>query len=141
MPDLLNDASNALTRTPLFRGKATALTVAKIRHIETIADTSTRVFTPTKFVVGTYPGRCIVDCLGHDLVVKKFNDAIPGLYALLVARTRLFDDEVVKAVSNGATQLVILGAGFDMRGIGWRSAACRPSRSTSRSCRTTRRRG
>ena len=63
-----------------------------------------------------YPGSCIVDCLGHDLVVKKFNDAIPGLYALLVARTRLFDDEVVKAVSNGATQLVILGAGYCMRG-------------------------
>ena len=108
---LLNDASDALTRTPLFRGKATALTVAKIRHIETIADTSTRVFSD-EFASSMYPGACIVDCLGHDLVVKKFNDAIPGLYALLVARTRLFDDEVVKAVSNGATQLVILGAGY-----------------------------
>ena len=96
------------SRTPLFRGKATALTVAKIRHIETIADINA-VFT-TRAPAGD-PGRCIADRLGHDLVVKKFNDAIPGLYAPLVARTRLFDDEV-KAVSNGATQLVILGAGY-----------------------------
>jgi methyltransferase (TIGR00027 family) len=38
-----------------------------------------------------------------------------GLTLMMIIRTRFIDERLVNAVSNGATQVVILGAGFDSR--------------------------
>lgn len=43
------------------------------------------------------------------------NPAIVGLAWLLLVRTRFMDEALLRAVENGATQIVILGAGFDTR--------------------------
>src|SRR5262245_32120898 len=39
----------------------------------------------------------------------------PGARTSAIARTRLFDDAVLRAVREGVRQLVLLGAGFDSR--------------------------
>jgi methyltransferase (TIGR00027 family) len=47
---------------------------------------------------------------------EALNDPdIFGFVWLMLVRTRFIDDMLVRAIGNGATQLVILGAGFDSR--------------------------
>src|SRR5204862_3854394 len=51
---------------------------------------------------------------------RDFHDAIhdPDIFGfawLMLVRTRFIDELMERAVRNGATQLVILGAGFDTR--------------------------
>jgi methyltransferase (TIGR00027 family) len=43
----------------------------------------------------------------------------------LRARTRFFDEEVLRAIAAGVTQVVILGAGYDDRALRFRSAGVR----------------
>ena len=51
--------------------------------------------------------------LALGVMVRRF----PGAYGLIYARGRVFDRVVRDDVSAGAEQVVILGAGFDTRGI------------------------
>jgi methyltransferase (TIGR00027 family) len=50
------------------------------------------------------------------------NPEIAGLVRLMMARTRFFDDSLLRAVHAGARQVVILGAGFDSRAYRFREA-------------------
>jgi len=53
--------------------------------------------------------------LKQDYQEASQNYAIAGLAWMMLIRTRFIDDALVRAVQNGATQVVILGAGFDTR--------------------------
>jgi methyltransferase (TIGR00027 family) len=53
----------------------------------------------------------------RQLVLRALQKKMPGAYGLVYARTRVFDRVIRDAVSAGADQLVIIGAGLDTRGI------------------------
>jgi len=53
--------------------------------------------------------------LRQDYAEASQNYAIVGLAWMMLLRTRFIDDALVRAVQNGVTQVVILGAGFDTR--------------------------
>jgi len=53
--------------------------------------------------------------LKQDYDEASQNYAIAGLAWMMLIRTRFIDDALVRAVQNGATQVVLLGAGFDTR--------------------------
>jgi len=53
--------------------------------------------------------------LKQDYQEANQNYAIVGLAWMMLIRTRFIDDALGRAVHNGATQIVILGAGFDTR--------------------------
>jgi methyltransferase (TIGR00027 family) len=48
-----------------------------------------------------------------------------GFIAFLVARTTFFDDAVLRAIDRGADQVVIVGAGYDLRSARFRSPGVR----------------
>ena len=48
------------------------------------------------------------------------NPAIVMFAGLMILRTRFIDDALKRAIENGATQIVILGAGFDSRAYRFR---------------------
>ena len=55
-----------------------------------------------------------MEYMGAELIIKKFNEAMPGMYAMLAGRTRWLDDFVREAAGSGEfEQLIILGAGYD----------------------------
>jgi methyltransferase (TIGR00027 family) len=49
------------------------------------------------------------------IVPHVYNLMVPGLYWSHIARTRFFDNELVKALESGTAQYVVLGAGLDSR--------------------------
>src|SRR4051812_17088404 len=49
-----------------------------------------------------------------ERIIKK---KIPGALSSGIARTKYIDDLLQQAVTNGAQQVFILGAGFDTRGL------------------------
>src|SRR6185503_12351306 len=51
---------------------------------------------------------------------------MPGARTSAIARTRLIDDMLLKAVAGGAEQVVILGAGFDCRAYRLRALGSLP---------------
>lgn len=55
----------------------------------------------------------LVDARIREWVMK--NKITPGAYEFIIARTRFFDDAVLKAIDDGIPQLVLLGAGYDSR--------------------------
>lgn len=54
------------------------------------------------------------------LGIKRHNRFTPGGFAYVLARTAFFDQILVEAVNGGATQIVLLGAGYDTRGFRYR---------------------
>src|SRR5579872_4147356 len=57
----------------------------------------------------------IASALGEDYQQARRNPVVAGLSNFMLVRTRFIDDHLQAAIQNGATQLVILGAGFDTR--------------------------
>jgi methyltransferase (TIGR00027 family) len=57
----------------------------------------------------------IAPALQQDYRQARQNPVIAGLSNFMLVRTRFIDDRLHAAIRNGATQLVILGAGFDTR--------------------------
>ncbi len=53
----------------------------------------------------------------RDLVRWSMTRRVPGAYGFVYARTRVIDEHVRSAIADGATQLVIIGAGLDTRAI------------------------
>jgi methyltransferase (TIGR00027 family) len=53
--------------------------------------------------------------LDRDFQEAIYDPEIFGLAWLMLVRTRFIDEMMERAIRNGATQLVILGAGFDTR--------------------------
>src|SRR5262245_20182089 len=57
----------------------------------------------------------VAQALVEDYAKGRRNREVAGMSNLLLIRTRFIDDHLLKALKNGATQVVILGAGFDTR--------------------------
>jgi methyltransferase (TIGR00027 family) len=53
--------------------------------------------------------------IARRLIVRVIDRKWPGARTSAIARTRLVDDALRRAVAEGATQIVLLGAGFDSR--------------------------
>jgi len=66
--------------------------------------------------------RRLLDLVPHGLIKALLNLAAPGSYAFTVARTRHFDEALLSALRDGATQIVILGAGYDSRALRFQRA-------------------
>ena len=93
----------------------TAMGVAKQRLIETCMPEAERVVTDP-YAEYFVPGASVIKCMGGPCNVWLGDKILPGVHQLLIARTRHFDEEVMAAVMAGATQFVMLGAGYDARG-------------------------
>jgi methyltransferase (TIGR00027 family) len=64
------------------------------------------------FVTGNYAGLLR---LPHWLLRPLVEQITPGGYSFILARTRFFDEQLLRAVAGGAKQVVLLGAGYDTR--------------------------
>lgn len=53
----------------------------------------------------------------RDLVSRIIQNKIPGAFSSGIARTKYIDDLVQYSINNGVKQIIILGAGFDTRGL------------------------
>jgi methyltransferase (TIGR00027 family) len=51
----------------------------------------------------------------HKPMLKRFESSAPGAYGYCLARTRFMDEQLEEAISDGISQVVILGSGFDTR--------------------------
>ena len=98
----------------LFRKDGTAQGVAKQRLIESIAEPEKRVINDP-YADCFVRGANVIKCIGHSTNVWLAAKLVPGLHEHLIARTRAIDDLTKECAAAGATQLVILGAGYDMR--------------------------
>jgi methyltransferase (TIGR00027 family) len=57
----------------------------------------------------------VADALQEDYQRGRKNQEVAGMSNLLLIRTRFIDEHLQAALENGATQVVVLGAGFDTR--------------------------
>ena len=57
----------------------------------------------------------ISQALGEDYAKARQGGEVGGMSNLLLIRTRFIDDHLKSALAAGATQIVIMGAGFDTR--------------------------
>jgi methyltransferase (TIGR00027 family) len=60
-------------------------------------------------------GHPLENALAQDYREAGRDPQISGFAMLMIIRTRFIDDRLLHAVASGATQVVILGAGFDSR--------------------------
>lgn len=58
----------------------------------------------------------------HSLQKKILEKIAPGSYNYIVTRTKHFDEILLNEIANNIEQLVILGAGYDTRGIRFQEA-------------------
>ena len=101
------------------RASITAEYMAFFRALESLRPTGSRLFVDTeapRFLTGGRKWFYRVARLpaGRGLVESLLDRASPGARAAGIARTKWIDEQVTEALE-GATQLVLLGAGFDMR--------------------------
>lgn len=99
----------------IFRKDGTAQGVAKQRYIETLASPNKRViYDPYSYHFVS--GANLIKLMGHKLSVWITQKFAAGFHQHLISRTRFIDDMAEKCTSDGKTQYVILGAGYDLRG-------------------------
>jgi len=78
---------------------------------------------------GDYVSMSIMNTLIRQLIRlpvfrRRFRDAgAPGMYEYVIARTKYFDSEFLRALGDGVEQVLIFGAGFDTRGIRFRESS------------------
>ncbi len=89
--------------------------VAKIRFTEQMLKNVGERVVNDPYAAWMFPGSTIMKLMGHGLTSWLFDKASPGLMELIVGRTAFIDETVKRAVSGGALQYIILGAGYDMR--------------------------
>ena len=51
----------------------------------------------------------------RNKIIKRYEKSIPGVYGNMICRTRYIDEKLTAAVNNGFKNVVIIGAGMDMR--------------------------
>ena len=108
------EANSLPSRTAILTAAARALGSrepdASVRNPDWMAD---RLIGPTELAL-------IAENPIGTALNREFKDAIDdpdvfGLVWLMLVRTRFIDERLMRAIRDGATQLVILGAGFDTR--------------------------
>lgn len=109
----------------------TAEYVALFRAVETARPEGERLFSDphaASFLDGRLALGAKVAGLpgGQGLITSYIDRNWPGSRPSAVIRTRLIDDAVSAAITDGAEQMAILGAGYDTRGIRLPAAAAIP---------------
>jgi methyltransferase (TIGR00027 family) len=99
-----------------------AETLALLRAVATRDDT---LATPcrdsfAKHFLG-WKNKILLGCAPHGLQKTLLESVAPGSYAFAIARTRHFDEMLLKALRSGVEQVVILGAGYDSRAMRFES--------------------
>jgi methyltransferase (TIGR00027 family) len=102
------------------RGSQTAEVVALLRALETVGPSRDRLFADPYAECFLRPSGRLLLLLARLQPVRRgilhiVDHKWPGARTSAVARTRLVDDLLRDALKNGARQVLILGAGFDMR--------------------------
>lgn len=100
----------------------TAQYMALFRAMETTRSKTSRLFTDKYAHLFLPAGLRIAARLSHlrafrSMAENIIHKKIPGAYTSGIARTRLIDELLEEAVRKGAKQVMILGAGFDTRGL------------------------
>lgn len=104
------------------KASRTAQYMALFRALETARPQGTRLFNDP-YAISFLDKRLkrttqlskipFIRTLVHKIIYRK----IPGALSSGLARTKYIDDLLLYAVNNGAEQVMILGAGFDTRGL------------------------
>ena len=95
----------------------TALGAAICRLIEQYQPENMRLFEDAfiKNLIAA-PLRVMMQSKGlREYTVRQTDAIMPGIYGVQVCRTRFIDEAIEKALAQGITQVVILGAGLDTR--------------------------
>jgi len=100
----------------------TAQYMALFRAVETVRPEGRALFRDPyarRFLSPTMRLAVIIASLpmGRELIPRLIRRSAPGALSSGVARTRYIDDLVDRTVREGATQLIILGAGYDTRAL------------------------
>jgi len=108
------EANGLPSRTSIFTAAARALGSrepdASVRNPDWVAD---RLIGPAELaLIADHP---ISRALGQDFQEAMNNTEVFGFVWLMLVRTRFIDESLQRALRDGATQVVILGAGFDTR--------------------------
>jgi methyltransferase (TIGR00027 family) len=83
---------------------------AKVRNPDSLVE---RLLTSTELeLITEHP---IAAALSQDYHKARQNPEVSGMSNLILIRTRYVDERMQRALNEGATQFVILGAGFDTR--------------------------
>jgi methyltransferase (TIGR00027 family) len=99
------------------RADGTAMGVAKIRFIESMLPEDYQLFSDPYAGKFAPIGVCILSRTNAEKIINAWREKAPGIYQMLVGRTRWLDDVCRDAVKDGCEQLIILGAGYDTRPI------------------------
>ena len=108
------EANGLPSRTSILTAAARALGSrepdASVRNPDWVAD---RLIGPAELAL--IADHAISKALDRDFQEAMHDPDVFGFIWLMLVRTRCIDGLMERAVRNGATQLVILGAGFDTR--------------------------
>ena len=109
------EATGLPSRTSILTAAARALGSrepdASVRNPDWVAD---RLIGPVELaLISDHP---ISKALDRDFQEAMNDPDVFGFTWLMLVRTRFIDERMERAIRDGATQLVILGAGFDTRG-------------------------
>ncbi|MGO9776402.1 MAG: SAM-dependent methyltransferase [Terracidiphilus sp.] len=86
-----------------------------VRNPDLLAD---RLIGPDELaLISGHP--CVLGLM-QDYAEAMLNPAVVFFAGMMIVRTRFIDEALVRAVKNGASQVVILGAGFDSRAYRFR---------------------
>ena len=90
--------------------------VAKLRLIETLKPARDRLISD-EYAKYHCSGAWIMRCMGIKLLLRLMKGFRSGIFEMLILRTRWLDELVLDACGDGGIrQVVILAAGYDMRG-------------------------
>ncbi len=97
----------------------TAIRVAFTRAVEALLPAKKRLCfdDAAKHFLDPRLTRCLNSLLLRNLFRFKSDFFLPGVWGAVLIRTRLIDDTLAESIASGTQQVVILGAGYDTRGI------------------------
>lgn len=100
----------------------TAQYMAFFRALETARNINDRLFSDPYAIHFLDSKLRLATRLSKYRIVSKYisntiNKKIPGAFSSGIARTKYIDELLKTAISNGAEQVIILGAGFDTRAV------------------------
>lgn len=104
------------------KASKTAQYIALFRALETTRPAGVRLFNDPyaiSFLDGALKRAALLSKIPfvRTIVQHIIHRKIPGAYSSGLARTRYIDDLLFYAINSGAQQVLILGAGFDTRGL------------------------
>lgn len=98
-----------------------AIGLAFLRGVESSFHPDVRFFEDS-FALKLIPGTAFKLASGltkfryfRNKIIKRYEKSIPGVYGNMICRTRYIDEKLNEAIESGYKNVVIIGAGMDMR--------------------------